>query len=161
MKKPTIGTNRDMFVRKGGIVLKRRFLLICILIVALTVLSPAALAQMSFEDCVRLHIIAENDTDRAQALKIRVRDSMIGKVQALFEDCENDAQAWDIARENIALIEAWAKEAANENGYEGPLSIELEYTEGFTMRDKVEGDLEFAYKTLKDSYDYLSANGLI
>ena len=49
----------------------------------------------------------------------------------------------------------------NENGYEGPLSIELEYTEGFTMRDKVEGDLEFAYKTLKDSYDYLHANGLI
>ena len=49
----------------------------------------------------------------------------------------------------------------NENGYEGPLSIELEYTEGFTMRDKVEGDLEFAYKTLKDSYDYLHANNLI
>ena len=111
-----------MFVRKGGIVLKRRFLLICILIVALTVLSPAALAQMSFEDCVRLHIIAENDTDRAQALKIRVRDSMIGKVQALFEDCENDAQAWDIARENIAFIEVWAKEAANENGYEGTVT---------------------------------------
>lgn len=49
----------------------------------------------------------------------------------------------------------------NENGYEGPLSIELEYNEAFTMRDKVDGDLDFAYKTLKESYDYLHANGLI
>ena len=49
----------------------------------------------------------------------------------------------------------------NDNGYEGPLSIELEYTEGFTMRDKKEGDLDFAYETLKASYDYLHANGLI
>lgn len=49
----------------------------------------------------------------------------------------------------------------NEKGYYGPLSIELEYTEGFTMRDKVEGDLEFAAKTLKDSYDYLKANGIL
>ncbi len=49
----------------------------------------------------------------------------------------------------------------DENGYEGPLSIELEYTEDFTMRDKKEGDLEFAYKTLKASYDYLHAHGRI
>lgn len=49
----------------------------------------------------------------------------------------------------------------DDNGYDGPLSIELEYTEGYTMREKVEGDLAFAAKTLKDSYDYLHANGLI
>ena len=49
----------------------------------------------------------------------------------------------------------------NANGYDGPLSIELEYTEDFTMRDKKEGDLDFAYETLKKSYDYLHANGRI
>ena len=49
----------------------------------------------------------------------------------------------------------------DENGYEGPLSIELEYTEDYTMRDKREGDLEFARKTLQASYDYLHAHGRI
>ena len=73
-----------------------------------------------------------------------------------------DKKAWNfpaIGAGELHLLDLIAY--MNENGYEGPLSIELEYTEGFTMRDKVEGDLEFAYKTLKDSYDYLHANGLI
>ncbi len=48
-----------------------------------------------------------------------------------------------------------------ENGYEGPFSIEIEYTEEFDMRDKREGDLEYANKLVKDSYDYLHAHGLI
>ena len=48
-----------------------------------------------------------------------------------------------------------------QNGYEGPFSIEIEHNEGFTMRDKVPGDLEFVNQVLRDSYDYLHANGLI
>lgn len=48
-----------------------------------------------------------------------------------------------------------------QNGYEGPFSIELEYTEEFTCREKRAGDIDFANKTLKDSFDYLHANGLI
>ena len=42
-----------------------------------------------------------------------------------------------------------------------PLSIEIEFTEDFTMRDKVEGDLETANKAVRDSFDYLHKNGLI
>lgn len=49
----------------------------------------------------------------------------------------------------------------NEHGYEGPLSIEIEYTADFTMRDKVEGDYEIASDILKDSYRYLKENDLI
>ncbi len=49
----------------------------------------------------------------------------------------------------------------NENGYDGPLSIEIEYTGEFTMRDKAEGDYEYVLGILKDSYAYLNENGLI
>lgn len=48
-----------------------------------------------------------------------------------------------------------------ENGYTSPFSIEIEYTEEFDMRDKREGDLEYVNKLVKDSYDYLKANGFI
>ncbi len=48
-----------------------------------------------------------------------------------------------------------------QNGYEGPFSIEIEHNEGFTMREKVPGDLDFVNKVVKDSFDYLHANGLI
>jgi sugar phosphate isomerase/epimerase len=46
-------------------------------------------------------------------------------------------------------------------GYDGPYSIEIEYTQDFCMRDKVPGDLEVANKAVKDAYDYLSSKGCI
>jgi L-ribulose-5-phosphate 3-epimerase len=50
----------------------------------------------------------------------------------------------------------------DEHGYTGPYSIELEYTEEFCMRDKDQpGDLDFANKALKDSYDYLKSIGRV
>lgn len=48
-----------------------------------------------------------------------------------------------------------------DNGYEGPFSIEIEHTEGFTMRDKVPGDLEVVNKIMKETYAYLQSKGLI
>jgi len=48
-----------------------------------------------------------------------------------------------------------------DHGYEGPISIEIEYTQDFTMRDKVAGDLEIANQAVKDSYTYLKQNGIL
>ena len=48
-----------------------------------------------------------------------------------------------------------------ESGFDGPFSIEIEYTEEFDMRDKREGDLDYANKLVKDSFDYLHANGWV
>lgn len=47
------------------------------------------------------------------------------------------------------------------NGYTGPFSIEIEFTEEFTMRPKVQGDLATADKAVKDSFDYLKSQGII
>lgn len=47
----------------------------------------------------------------------------------------------------------------DENGYEGPYSIEIEYTENFTMNDKKPGDLAVANQAVKDSYEYLKSIG--
>ncbi len=49
----------------------------------------------------------------------------------------------------------------NEHGKHVPLSIEIEFTSDYTMRDKVEGDLEVANKAVKESYDFLHKKGLI
>lgn len=45
--------------------------------------------------------------------------------------------------------------------YTGPYSVEIEYTEAFTMRDKQPGDLEVANKAIADSYAYLKSIGRI
>jgi sugar phosphate isomerase/epimerase len=48
-----------------------------------------------------------------------------------------------------------------ENGYDGPFSIEIEYTQEFTMRDKVPGDINIANQAMKDSYAYLKRIGIL
>lgn len=52
-------------------------------------------------------------------------------------------------------------EYVSKNGYDGPFSIEIEFTEDFTMRDKTLADLAVANQAMKDSYDFLKKNGLI
>ena len=40
------------------------------------------------------------------------------------------------------------------NGYNGPYSVEIEYTEDFTMNPKKPGDIEIANKAAKDSFAF-------
>lgn len=42
-----------------------------------------------------------------------------------------------------------------------PMSIEIEYTQDYTMRDKVPSDLEAANRAVRESYQFLKAEGLI
>lgn len=46
-------------------------------------------------------------------------------------------------------------------GYKAPYSLEIEHNEAFTMRDKVEGDIDFVNKVMKESFDYLREHDLI
>lgn len=75
-------------------------------------------------ECVRLHVIAQDDGAAAQTLKLRVRDDILPEVQALFEGCEDADDAWQAALQNEAVIEKWAAEAARENGFKGPVKAE-------------------------------------
>lgn len=52
-------------------------------------------------------------------------------------------------------------EVLDDAGYAGPYSIEIEFTEDFTMRDKVPEDLEIANRAVKESYEYLRSIGRI
>ena len=50
---------------------------------------------------------------------------------------------------------------ANEQGFHGPFSMEVEYTEDFTMRDKRPGDLEYVNEEMVKAYRYMEEHGII
>ncbi|NLC40014.1 MAG: sugar phosphate isomerase/epimerase [Clostridiaceae bacterium] len=52
-------------------------------------------------------------------------------------------------------------EYVEEKGYKAPYSLEIEHNEAFTMRDKVEGDIDFVNKVMKESFEYLKEHKLI
>jgi len=42
-------------------------------------------------------------------------------------------------------------------GYKGPYSVEIEYTEGFTMNPKKSGDIDIAIQAAKDSFEFFKS----
>jgi len=47
------------------------------------------------------------------------------------------------------------------NGYQGPYSVEIEYTEAFTMNPKQPGDIDIANQAAKDSYAFFKTRNYV
>lgn len=63
---------------------------------------------------LRLHIIANSDSERDQQLKLMVRDRLLGS--GIFKSAESLSEAEDIAEENLAVIKDIAEGVLRENG---------------------------------------------
>lgn len=69
------------------------------------------------ESVLRLHIVANSDSDEDQALKLIVRDEVVGRCGFLFENCTSAEQSIKTAADNIGFIKYVAEQVITENGY--------------------------------------------
>ncbi|MCD7822106.1 MAG: stage II sporulation protein R, partial [Clostridiales bacterium] len=77
---------------------------------------------------VRLHVVANSDSDEDQALKLQVRDAVLEQCRELLagaDTAENAREALegalpDLAAAGLAVVE--------EQGYDCPVAVSLEYT---------------------------------
>ena len=76
-------------------------------------------------DTLRLHIVANSDSAWDQELKLRVRDSMLQEVSALFEKVPDQAQAMQTARRQLPRLQAAAERAVRENGSRQQVRVRL------------------------------------
>ena len=72
---------------------------------------------------LRLHVVANSDSDSDQRLKLKVRDEILCVTEKLFFDCVNVDDAVKRAKENVAIVESVAKRVLAENGYFGDVKI--------------------------------------
>lgn len=72
---------------------------------------------------LRLHILADSDTEYAQSLKLKVRDGLLEA--DIFRNADTLAEAELTAAENLDIIEEKAEEILRENGCYLPVSAEL------------------------------------
>lgn len=99
-------------------VLKLRFSFALILILTLAAGAPARTESLN---CVRLHVIAADDSAPAQALKLTVRDAALREARQLLSDAHSADAAWRTLGENRAALERAAVNAARAGGYGGPV----------------------------------------
>ncbi len=104
-------------------------LLICtisVLALALFIgIFPIHGEEAIYETVVRLHVVANSDTEEDQALKLLVRDAVISVVTPAVAGCESQDEAVAAISSVIPKIEAEARKTVAENGYSYPISVKL------------------------------------
>ena len=78
-----------------------------------------------YDTVVRLHVIANSDSDSDQALKLLVRDEVIAVVSPAVEDCKTQAEAIAAIEEISDEINAAARDVVEREGYDYDVSVEL------------------------------------
>ena len=78
-----------------------------------------------YDNVVRLHVLANSDSDEDQALKLKVRDSILGVMEENMENCQTvDSAQKELEKSKSIMIEA-AEKCIAENGYSYSVDIEF------------------------------------
>lgn len=78
---------------------------------------------------IRLHVIANSDTQEDQALKLQVRDEVLTCATDILETSENMVEAEERIEAALPQIEQAAREKIRTEGYSYQVSARLEQTE--------------------------------
>lgn len=91
-------------------------------------------------DTLRLHILANSDSEKDQQLKLAVRDAILAEAGELFAAGQTKQEALDAARQSLPALQEIAQETLRRNGCTDAVSVRLEQLyfetreyEGFTL----------------------------
>ena len=92
------------------------------------------------QNVLRLHIIANSDSDADQQLKLKIRDEILRETDGLFENSKNLQEAQNTVCDNLEFFEAVANGVIAENGVNytatasfGTSEFSTRYYDDFTL----------------------------
>ena len=123
---------------------KLKFFEIALLIGLAVFLTSGALALRTQDELadkvVRLHVLANSDSGEDQALKLQVRDVVLERATAILEQSADRREAESCLRGQLLELERIAAEEIAAEGYDYPVTVNLENTDfptkeydGFTL----------------------------
>ena len=123
---------------------KLKFFEIALLIGLAVFLTSGALALRTQDELadkvVRLHVLANSDSEEDQALKLRVRDAVLEQATAILEQSADRREAERRLRGQLLELERIAAKEISAEGYDYPVTVNLENTDfptkeydGFTL----------------------------
>lgn len=77
------------------------------------------------ENVLRLHILANSDSDEDQALKLKVRDALLEQSETLFAGCETPEEMRERAEAQKETIRLLAQAVVEENGSDDKVTVQL------------------------------------
>lgn len=107
----------------------KRFLIIFstfVFILALVLpLLPLSGETDIYDEAIRLHVLANSDSEEDQNLKLKVRDNVLELVRQKIECCHTRYEAEQTIESNIAKIEKCAIETIKSENYDYPVKVTL------------------------------------
>ena len=106
-----------------------RKLLCFVCIISLTVMLigiiPVHGEEKIYDDVLRLHVIANSDSEEDQALKLKVRDAVLESVAAMLDHCEgfDDALSVISQQKSIDTITRVAQNTVEREGYDYTVTV--------------------------------------
>lgn len=101
-------------------------LIICIcLVFLLTGLLPVHGEAEIYDSVLRLHVLANSDSDEDQALKLCVRDRVTALVGELCADCQTLEETRAVLEENLDAVGNVAEQEILSQGFDYPTEVRL------------------------------------
>lgn len=118
----------------------RFFALILTLILIFTLLISYARATGSdiSNSVLRLHILANSNTDADQKLKLAVRNRVLSETRSIFESSSSAAESARLAKEHSSIIQSIVEDEIKTQGFDYSAAVSIEET---AFPTKTYGDL--------------------
>lgn len=105
--------------------LRKSIFLAVVLTVLLTMTCFAGQCESISDRVLRLHVLANSDSQEDQALKLKVRDKVLECSAHMLDGARDRSQAEALTKENLAQLQQAAQAEVYAQGYDYPVSVEL------------------------------------
>jgi len=102
-------------------------LILCVFVLCAAVCNilPIHGENKIYDSVVRLHVLANSDSDNDQALKLKVRDAILAYVSPRVIDSTSRSEAIEILQGELESIKSIAAQTVAENGYSYSVDVTL------------------------------------
>ncbi len=77
------------------------------------------------ENVLRMHVLANSDSEEDQSLKLKVRDRLIAESEELFSNARTKEEAQEEVTQRISYLEAAARDEIEKQGFRYDVKIEI------------------------------------
>ena len=88
-------------------------------------LLPVHGEEEIYDKVVRLHVLANSNSEEDQAVKLEVRDAILAVTVPLLQNCQTREEAVLLLEENRTLLSDTARAVLRERGFEDTVHIEM------------------------------------
>ena len=101
------------------------FILASVIAVVFSMIPFSAQCGNISGEVFRLHILADNDTQEAQSLKLKVRDSVLACSERICKSSHSVDEAERLTSQNLQMIADTAQRTVYKEGFDYPVKAEI------------------------------------